>query len=511
MEVVLNKARWLVASPGFGLLVVCLAVFVDVVAYGVIFPLLPLYSDSFGLDDWGVSLLVSAFALGALPAQPWFGYLSDTSATANPACPPGGSSRKKFIMMFGLVTLGSSTLLYARAKTFGLLVLARVLQGVASACTWSAGLSSLAQIYPPERLGFGMGVVQFVNSLGALLGAPLGGWMYHIGGYEAPFYAVAFLCLIDGAGRLLLYSDPAPKGAALLLQEEGGVIPLPETHSQIEESEAEPEPTEGKKSEEGSWLLLFKIQSLGPLGAIPLNFWFIFAAQMLQGLVVEYINILLPLLLNTSFALQPGHIGTLLGIMSFGNALAAALSGYVSDRWVQKSTVLSFGLLSLSVVLPLIAYPFYMASSWNLQSAESLWSSPGAIPLTLGFLALGITLGIFPALALVGRMLEKERLTDHSGFVFGICTSFFTLGMLAGPLFASAVTSWLGIDLSEGIQDGATALGNTIPAHLALMIPPSVLTLLFSFLFMYRFRNYQEDTEVSEPEVFEDKELQSLA
>jgi MFS family permease len=471
-----NKSRGRTAEF-WGLVVVTLAVFVDVVAYGVIFPLLPLYGNNYNLSEWELSFLVSAFAFGALPSQPFFGYLSDAESGGG----GGGSDRKKVMMMLGLGVMFGTTLLYSVANRYFWLVVARVLQGVASACTWSAGLSALAQVYPSERLGFAMGVVQFVNSLGALMGAPLGGWMYHLGGYTAPFIAIAILCFIDGLGRLLLLdSNNNKKNHNQYNKKDTSRDPELALSSSSSSSASSASSASSSSSSSSSSMTS---QLWNALGTINGALWLVFVGQGLQGLIVEYLNIVLPLSLDSLFSLSPKDIGTLLGLMSLGNALAAGASGYVSDRWASKSQVLLIGVLMLAISIPLLAYPFIVHGNHHLLPLPSspavgsgsplianvsVWDSAGAGSLVVTFFVLGSALGIFPALALVGSIIEQAELSDHSGFIYGVCTSSYTLGMLLGPLFAGLVMT-----TSSSPSPPATT---TSPPHLSFAFDPETVT-----------------------------------
>lgn len=95
-------------------------------------------------------------------------------------------------------TLTHSTV-FAVGETFPTLLIARMLQGVGSACTSVAGMGMLADRYPDDReRGNAMAIALGGLALGVLIGPPFGGVLYEFVGKSAPFVILAFLALVDG-------------------------------------------------------------------------------------------------------------------------------------------------------------------------------------------------------------------------------------------------------------------------------------------------------------------------
>ena len=57
--------------------VLMLTVFVDMIGFLIVLPLLPFYAEKLGADPFKVGALVSAFAVAQLSAAPLWGRLSD--------------------------------------------------------------------------------------------------------------------------------------------------------------------------------------------------------------------------------------------------------------------------------------------------------------------------------------------------------------------------------------------------------------------------------------------------
>lgn len=124
-------------------------------------------------------------------------------------------------MFSGFVILFFSTLIFAAGETFATLLVARMLQGIGSACTAVAGMGMLAQAYPDDReRGNAMAIALGGLALGVLIGPPFGGALYQFIGKPAPFIILAILALLDGLLQLLVLQPKVTreevKGASLL-------------------------------------------------------------------------------------------------------------------------------------------------------------------------------------------------------------------------------------------------------------------------------------------------------
>jgi len=97
-----------------------------------------------------------------------------------------------------------STFFVAVAREYWILLVARIFQGCSSAIVWTVGIAVLADTMPTEQLGIAMGTTGSVVSL-AMVSAPvLGGAVYHKFGFEAVFYVLVAMLVIDVILRLLM-------------------------------------------------------------------------------------------------------------------------------------------------------------------------------------------------------------------------------------------------------------------------------------------------------------------
>jgi MFS family permease len=99
--------------------------------------------------------------------------------------------------MAGMLGLVVSTLGFAFADTYSVLVTARVAQGVAGGASWAIGLSMIADVFPSERLGVVMGTVMSAHCVGFTIGPVIGGFLYDYYGFQAPFLFCAAVATLD--------------------------------------------------------------------------------------------------------------------------------------------------------------------------------------------------------------------------------------------------------------------------------------------------------------------------
>ncbi|KHJ49077.1 transporter, major facilitator family protein [Trichuris suis] len=108
-------------------------------------------------------------------------------------------------MFSGFVVMFFATAIFAFGKSYSVLFFARSLQGVGSACTSTAGMGMLAEVYPDDQeRGAAMGFALGGLALGVLVGPPFGGVMYKCCGKETPFLLLAMMSLCEGIFQLVI-------------------------------------------------------------------------------------------------------------------------------------------------------------------------------------------------------------------------------------------------------------------------------------------------------------------
>jgi MFS family permease len=169
------------------ILLVSALVFVDDVFFTAITPLLPHYVHVFHLTKAGAGLLVAAYPFGTLLASIPSGMLASRIGV-RPA------------VLVGLTLMSAATLTFGLAGSVWLLDVARLIQGVGGACTWSGGLAWLASAAPSDRRAAALGVTFGAAVGGSLLGPIIGVVASTVG--TGPTFAGATgaaICLVAGS------------------------------------------------------------------------------------------------------------------------------------------------------------------------------------------------------------------------------------------------------------------------------------------------------------------------
>ena len=187
---------------------VTVALFTDSFLYGLVIPLTA-KSPAKIEDEWALGLMYGAYALGLFLTTPIFGIVADRHGRRRP-------------MIAGVLLQGAATLLFAFATTFGEMFVARVVQGVAAAATWTAGLALVAELFPEKRTQM-MGFAMMGSTGGSVLGPVAGGLLMDLSGYRMPFVVAGAMLVVDALMRIFLIPEP-PRAAGSERSDLGGLL-----------------------------------------------------------------------------------------------------------------------------------------------------------------------------------------------------------------------------------------------------------------------------------------------
>lgn len=154
------------AGPSRGsLLVIFLTVFIDLLGFGMVLPLLPIYAKSFRVDTsgWEIGLLMASFSLMTFFFAPLWGRLSDRIGR-RPVLIIGLIGSVGFYLLFGVASM---------LKSMTLLFIARIGAGIAGA-TIPAAQAYIADSTSLENRAKGMALIGAGFGLGFTFGPLLG-------------------------------------------------------------------------------------------------------------------------------------------------------------------------------------------------------------------------------------------------------------------------------------------------------------------------------------------------
>ena len=356
-------------SPAALLFVVGLAFFTDSVLYYLLVPLLPHYAKTLGLSQMEVGVLFGAYA-SAILAGTWpLGRLADRIGRRKP-------------FLWGLVGLAATTVLFAFASSYPLLLLARVLQGLAAAATWTSGLALLAEGFPSERRGQAMATAFAAANIGVLLGPPISGFLMESFGPRSPFLLAAGLALADAAARVGFLRD------------------------------AEPPP--GARVGLSGLLANATVRTFAGAMALGASLWAILEST-------------LPLHLDATLGMRASEIGILFAAAALAHTLTSPLMGRLSDR-VGRLRVLRVGFVLGGAPVPV---PAFLSTKWAVAL------SMAALGVTASFVMSPVSPGLADAVEAMG--------SRSFGSVFSLVNVAYAVGMMVGPLAGSALVEAVGL------------------------------------------------------------------
>src|SRR3989441_5827078 len=163
------------------LLIIFLTIFVNLIGFGIIIPLLPFYAETFGASPLVVGLLFGVFSLCQLVAAPALGDLSDRYG-------------RRPVLVFSLAGTVVSFVMLALAQSITMLFLARIVDGL-SGGNISTARAYVADITEPRNRARAYGLIGAAFGLGFIFGPALSGLLAKVS-YTAPIWATAGITVV---------------------------------------------------------------------------------------------------------------------------------------------------------------------------------------------------------------------------------------------------------------------------------------------------------------------------
>jgi len=339
--------------------VIFVTVVIDLIGFGIILPILPVYAQRFGAQGIGYGALVFVFSAMQFVATALLGRLSDRIG-------------RRPILLTTMLFNAAGYVLFAFAPSYAALFLARVISGFASG-NISAAQAYVADITPPAERARGMGILGAAFGIGFVLGPMIGGLADHYFGHLAPGLIAAGLSLINFISA--------------------GVI--------LRESLAEQHRTARPLFDFGHMAEALKRPQLRPLMLVWLIAPFAFAGY----------TVALPLHATKALGWGAKELGWLFVVIG---VIAAAVQGFLFgrlERPIGARRLLVVGLFGMGVSIAVV--PFVTSSLWiygwtvPLAFANSLFApaASGLVSVYADPTEQGTILGAAQAFAALGRSL----------------------------------------------------------------------------------------------------------
>ena len=168
------------------LLVIFLTVFIDLIGFGIVLPLLPVFSRDFGANGFMIGLIMASYSIMQFVFAPWWGRLSDRIG-------------RRPVLLISTAGAAFSYALFAIACGFAgstaiaLLLLSRALAGISGA-NITVAQAYIADITPPEKRSAKMGLIGMAFGLGFIFGPAIGAIAFKVVGITGPGWVAAAFC-----------------------------------------------------------------------------------------------------------------------------------------------------------------------------------------------------------------------------------------------------------------------------------------------------------------------------
>ena len=182
------------------LLVIFLTVFVNLVGFGIIIPLLPFYAETFGASPVVIGFLFAAFSLAQLVAAPILGVLSDRFG-------------RRPVLIFSLIGTAVSFVMLAMAQSLFMLFAARIIDGL-SGGNITIARAYIADVTEPDERAKAFGFLGAAFGLGFIVGPGLAGLFSHIS-YTAPIWAAVVVTLMATVMAAVWLPETVHRGSAV--------------------------------------------------------------------------------------------------------------------------------------------------------------------------------------------------------------------------------------------------------------------------------------------------------
>ncbi len=181
--------------PGFK--VVWTTVAVDLVGFGIILPILPLYARRFHASSLESTLLIAAFSAASFVCSPLWGRVSDRYG-------------RKPVLIVSLLGTAVGSLLTGWAGGLGLLFIGRLVDGVSGASV-SVAQATVADLADPAQRPRLFGLLGAAFGVGFVVGPALGA-LASLGGPRVPFLVAAAIAGVNAVVALKRLPETRPRG-----------------------------------------------------------------------------------------------------------------------------------------------------------------------------------------------------------------------------------------------------------------------------------------------------------
>ncbi len=362
-------------KPSVG--VIFLTVFLDLIGFGIVLPLLPVFSDEMGASGLMIGAIMASFSAMQFMFAPWWGRLSDRIGRR----PVLLVSLAFSVVSYAIFAVGSGM-----TGTAGLWVLlaSRVAAGICGA-NISVAQAYIADITPAENRSKRMGLIGRAFGLGFIFGPVIGGLSLKWFGMTGPGWVAAGMCALN----FLLAFAIVPESWT------PGGVPAPQ-RPHLEQ-----------------WRHTLSQPRVGLL------VWLFFLATF----AFTCFETTLGLLVADTFAMDVKRDAHKISyLFTYCGLIGALVQGGLVGRMVKRFG--EPGLITISMVLTAAGLaPMPFVGSW------------GMLLVALAVLSVGSQMARPPIFGMISNLTPA----NEQGATLGVAQSIGSLARIAGPVFAAGL------------------------------------------------------------------------
>jgi MFS transporter, DHA1 family, tetracycline resistance protein len=382
-------------------LVIFITVFIDLIGFGIVVPLVPIYSRHFGAHGFIIGVIIASFSAMQFLFAPIWGRLSDRIG-------------RRPVLLFSTAGAAASYVLFALASglenhtaALCLLVLARVFAGVCGG-NITVAQAYLADITPPEHRSKRMGLVGMAFGLGFIFGPLIGGVSLKYLGGTGPGWVAAAFCAANFVLALFVLGE-----------------------SRKPDSEHVP-----SRPHLDQWAHTLSQPKIGLLVVVFFLATFCFSC----------FESTLPLLVSDNFQLDiqrdETSATTVVYLYAFCGIIGAVVQGAAIGRLVKKLGEPK--LIALSLALTAVSFVFLPFLKGTAPLSGNILFHPEGISwvfmlAVLALLSVGTALTRPPLFGLLSNLTPAHE----QGATIGIAQSAGSLARILGPIYATTTLHYL--------------------------------------------------------------------
>jgi DHA1 family tetracycline resistance protein-like MFS transporter len=175
------------------LLIIFLVVFLDLVGFGIVIPILPYYAQQYGASAWQLGWLMTSYSLVQFLFAPVWGRISDYVG-------------RRPVLLVSILGTSFSMAILGLAGSLEWLFIGRILAGIAGA-NISTAYAYVADVTTEEDRAKGMGLIGAGFGLGFIFGPAIGGVLSRWG-FGVPMFVASLLALANFAFAFFKLQEP---------------------------------------------------------------------------------------------------------------------------------------------------------------------------------------------------------------------------------------------------------------------------------------------------------------